>query len=36
MNENFKIGDVVYLNSNPEVKMTIFNIVGNTIVVKYF
>ncbi|GAA3773466.1 hypothetical protein [Flavobacterium ginsengiterrae] len=34
--KKFMLGDVVHLNSNPEVKMTIFNIQGNTIAVKYF
>lgn len=36
MENKFKIGDVVYLNSEPELKMTINNIDGENIKCVYF
>ena len=37
INHKFKVGDVVYLNSNPEIKMTILKVINNSqAVVIYF
>ena len=37
INHKFKVGVVVYLNSNPEIKMTILKVINNSqAVVIYF